>query len=155
MSRMLGLAVVLVLVVAAPASAQSPTTDGYGGAAGVLGEVASGNTTPPTSGAPTDGAPGTDTVGAAGVTESGGDAPASGTAGVAAGGDAPASGTAGVTANGGSVSGDAPFATKPIATAGSLPFTGLDIGFLAAGSILLVALGFGLRKYGGRTSPVA
>lgn len=31
-------------------------------------------------------------------------------------------------------------------TASSLPFSGLDLGLIAAGGIMLVALGFGLRR---------
>lgn len=31
-------------------------------------------------------------------------------------------------------------------TAANLPFTGLDLGLIAAGGIMLVALGFGMRR---------
>lgn len=159
MTRMLGLAASLVLLIAAPAAAQNATTDAYGGAAGVLGEVASGGSAPSATDAPAGDSP--DADGAANVSEPGGEgSPAGGVAGVTASGSepggegSPAGGFTRVAA-GGEASDSAPSTTQPIATSGSLPFTGLDVGLLAAGSVLLIALGFGLRRFGRRSATLA
>lgn len=157
MSKILGLAASLVLLVAVPANAQSPTEDAYGGAAGVLGTVAEGSDyTPPVgtsksvvpapASSPASASTPAPTAGVAGESVSGGN----GSAGSPSASAAPAAGVAGeraASAGDRSGSGQA-FTTKPIATAGRLPFTGLDMGLLAAGSLLLVAIGFGLRRFG-------
>ena len=156
MSRIVGLTAVLLALFAAPAAGQLPTTDAYGGAGGLLGEVASGERTP--------------SGGTAGRSAGGGSTPSGGTAGESAGGGStPSGGIAGESASGGStpsgtvaagesasdvrgeeasaVSTGAPI-SRPLVTTGQLPFTGLDVGFLAAGSMLLVVMGFALRRLG-------
>jgi hypothetical protein len=40
----------------------------------------------------------------------------------------------------------APVATEAVASSGTLPFTGLDLGFLAAAGAVLVAMGISLRR---------
>nr|MBA2347887.1 hypothetical protein [Solirubrobacterales bacterium] len=145
----------MALLMAAPATAQNATTDAYGGAAGVLGEVAKGGSAPSGTGAPAGGSP--DAAGVAGVSESGEDgAPAAGVAGVSeSGGEgSPGRGFTRVAADGQASDSASPTA-QPIATSGRLPFTGLDVGLLAAGSMLLLALGFGLRRFGRSSATLA
>jgi hypothetical protein len=43
--------------------------------------------------------------------------------------------------------------TTSATTTGTLPFTGLDVGFLAGGGLLLTATGFGLRRFSAPRKP--
>lgn len=146
---------ITVLVAATPAAAQGPTTDAYGGAGGVVQNVAPG---------PADGgeagvlgerdsgaAPATIVPTAPGNPGPTGDEPAGVLGERDSGSAAPVQGASEAPETAPSV---APVSTgaQPIATTGRLPFTGLDMGLLAIGSLLLVAAGIGLRRLG-RTSP--
>ena len=48
----------------------------------------------------------------------------------------------------------APTATQEV-SGGSLPFTGLDVGLMIAGGLLLVGFGLGMRHFSRRTAPLA
>ncbi len=98
--------VLAALTVAAPAGAQDPVRDAYGGAGNVASEVATNH-----------GAPGGRVAD-----------------GVVSGAKAP-------------VPGPATSATAARPRRGTeLPFTGLDLKLVAGGGILLLALGFGVRR---------
>jgi hypothetical protein len=124
-------AITTIALFAAPSAAlaQGAATDAYGGKGGaVLGvtDVKSGAGNPNGGGA------------VLGVTE------VETQSGSAA---APGAGTQGVTAGanpaGGSVA--TPTATGDVAS-GSLPFTGLDLALIAAGGLMLVGMGFAMRR---------
>ena len=133
MSKIIGLAAVLVLMIAAPAAAQtSPTQDAYGGAAGEVAGVSERGSAPDRGVAGVDRTPAGE-GGVRGVSEGGGSAPDTGAA-------RPSAGTP---------------VSQPLATSDRLPFTGLDVGFMAAGSLLLVTLGFMLRWLGRPSAPLA
>jgi len=136
MSKLVGLTVILLCMLGASANAQGPTLDAYGGAAGVLGDVATGGS-----------GPGAKPI----VPPSPGIVPEPrGGLGPDTGNDDVLAAKSGVrTGTDDSGTGPAPtFVAQPMTTRASLPFTGLDLGFLAAGSVLLVAVGFGLRRMG-------
>ena len=128
-------AITTIALFAAPSAAlaQGAATDAYGGKGGaVLGvtQVEGG------AGNPNGGA-------VLGVTDTeGGAETLNGTAGATA----PGSGTQGVTAGSGPAAPVAtPTATGDVAS-GSLPFTGLDLALIAAGGLMLVGLGFAMRR---------
>lgn len=120
----------LIALMAAPAYAQDPVPNAYGGAGNVVNQVAAPN------------APG---QGVAGVTESG-KAPSqtpSGSGdvlGVTASKPAPASEPASEPA------GAARPAQQPVSTLSSLPFTGSDALLLLMAGGMLFAVGFGMRR---------
>lgn len=107
MSRVLLISITAVLLSAAPAVAQDPTRDAYGGAGNVASEVA---------------------------TKDQGVNPGSGVQGTTAEGVRPATAAGTTTA-----------AVRPL-RGDELPFTGLDLGLVAGGGILLLGLGFGVRR---------
>ena len=115
----------LMLFAAAPAAAQGPAQNTYGGAGGVIGEVA-----PPAATPPVQQVQGEQPVPQGEVlpeevpAEEG--APTQNVAGIVE--DEP-----GVTARGRE-------------QGGALPFTGLDIGLLVSGGLLLLAMGVGMRR---------
>jgi len=49
----------------------------------------------------------------------------------------------------------APKPAATVTTSGTLPFTGVDLGVFAAGGVLLVATGFGLRRATRKTDGTA
>lgn len=54
---------------------------------------------------------------------------------------------AGVTQGGGGPAAPAPQAAAAAQDSGTLPFTGLDLGLLALGGVLLLGIGIGLRRF--------
>ena len=114
MQRILLISLITTLAVAAPAIAQTPVQDAYGGAGRVASEVANSG----------DG-PGAVPAGAGNV----GTADAGNTTGNAA-----ATGNVPVRAAASPLRGD------------ELPFTGLDVGLVAVGGLMLLALGVGVRR---------
>lgn len=56
------------------------------------------------------------------------------------------SNVAGVSAGGNNGSGNVPTAVKTTSNSGSLPFTGLELGLVAGGGVVLLAAGFTLRR---------
>ena len=107
MSRVLLISITVALLSAAPAVAQDPTRDAYGGAGNVASGVA---------------------------TKDQGVNPGSGVRGTTAEGVRPANAAGTTTA-----------AVKPL-RGDELPFTSLDLALVAGGAILLLGLGFGVRR---------
>jgi hypothetical protein len=60
--------------------------------------------------------------------------------------DSTSGGTSGGTTAGGSAGGQASSGTPPVQASGGLPFTGLDLGLIAAGALGLILLGTALRR---------
>jgi hypothetical protein len=60
--------------------------------------------------------------------------------------DSASGGTSGGTTAGGSAGGQASSGTPPVQASGGLPFTGLDLGLIAAGALGLILLGTALRR---------
>jgi hypothetical protein len=60
--------------------------------------------------------------------------------------DSTSGGTSGGTTTGGSAGGQASSGTPPVQASGGLPFTGLDLGLIAAGALGLILLGTALRR---------
>lgn len=60
--------------------------------------------------------------------------------------DSASGGTSGGTTTGGAAGGQASSGTPPVQASGGLPFTGLDLGLIAAGALGLILLGTALRR---------
>ena len=60
--------------------------------------------------------------------------------------DSTSGGTSGGTTTGGTAGGQASSGTPPVQASGGLPFTGLDLGLIAAGALGLILLGTALRR---------
>lgn len=127
MSKISILTIGFTLVWAAPVMAQAPPLDTYGGAGGVLGDIQEGDV-PGEGGVQGDVVSGQpDQGGVLGEIQTGDEA------GVR--GEVQDDAVAGETARG----------TTPGAS-GTLPFTGLDLGLMALGAMLLLGIGVGVRR---------
>ena len=131
----------LAMSFTAVAGADTSVTDAYGGQSTVVpSTVVTPNGTAPEVIAPT-----TTEVVVGNETET--QEVAGATATSPAAGTAPATGTAPTTAA-------APSAPQAVAS-GSLPFTGLDVGLMIAGGLLLVGFGLGMRRLSRSAAPLA
>ncbi len=117
--------VMLTLALSVPAHAQNAVGDAYGGAG-----IISNSVTP--SGDPT---------GAPAVSNAQPAVPAS----KGAGADNPQGAVAADSSGGPATTAVASAAATPALSGDKLPFTGLDVGLMLVGGVLLLALGFGMR----------
>ena len=125
MKRTLLISILMLCATAAPAAAQAPVVDGYGGVAGAVEQVAPSATAAPQSSAPATGRePAAD----------------SGEQAVAGDQDSSTSSSSG-SATRASSSSQAP--AEPVQ---GLPFTGLDLLIIVAGGIALLSLGVLMRR---------
>ena len=135
----------VALGAASVAYADDSATNAYGGAGGDV----------PTIVTPSSGGPSVSQVTAAPTTQSGAPTTQSGSAPVVAGAHA----VKGAAAQSAPAAAAAPTAAvtpaRPAASAGSLPFTGLDVGLMAAGGLLLLGFGLAMRRLSRRAAPLA
>jgi hypothetical protein len=126
----------LALSITSVAAAENSVTDAYGGAGTDIPTTVvtpTEGTVTPLAAEETEGTTESPTVAGATATKPAATAPASSTAPVAVA---------------------SPSAPEPVSS-GSLPFTGLDIGLMAAGGVLLLGFGLAMRRLTQRSAPLA